>query len=35
MEKGYTTIELIIAIAILLIVGGFFWVAVHFIMKLW
>jgi len=34
-EKGLATIEVIIATAILLMMVGYFWVAIHFIIKLW
>ena len=35
MEKGFTLIEVLTTISILLILGGFFWVAIHFILKFW
>jgi len=35
MEEGYTTTDLIIEIAMITIMGGFLYVALHFIIKFW
>ena len=35
MEKGFTIIELATATAMLIFMGGFCWVALHFIIKFW
>jgi len=34
-EKGLTLIELLLCLGTIVFLGGFWWIVIHFIIKLW